>query len=94
VSGWAGNQRAADHTRTQLMSVVRVTLAAALVLAVIFFTNAALRLVILSLVFYPDLFCVLVVAHVATIATARFRSRRSGVGDVRLMVWPFAAGRS
>jgi hypothetical protein len=94
VSGWAGNQLAADHTRTQLTSVVRVTLAAALVLAVIFLTNAAVRLVILILVFYPDLFCALVVAHVSTIATARFRSRRNGVGDVCLMVWPFAAGRS
>jgi hypothetical protein len=84
AAGWVGNRLAADHTRTQLLPVVWATLAAAVVLAVLFLANAALRLVILGPVFYPGLVCALVLALAATIAAGRFRGRQTAGGDIRL----------
>ena len=86
-AGWAGNRLASDHTRTQLLRVVGVTEAVAAVLAVVFLAIAALRLVLLGPVFYLGLFCALVLALTATIATGRFRSRQSASNDGRLTVW-------
>jgi hypothetical protein len=87
AAGWTGNRLAADRSRTLLMRVVWTTELVALVLAVIFLANAALRLVLLGPVFYPGLFCAIALALTATIATGRFRTRHIPANDGRLTLW-------
>jgi hypothetical protein len=90
AAGWAGNRLAPDATRTQLLRVFGVTLAAAVVLAVLLLANSALRLVLLGPAFYVGLISAAVLALAATVAAARFRSAQSASNDVRLTLWLLA----
>jgi hypothetical protein len=86
TASWVGNRLAPDATRTHLLRVLGVTLAAAAVLAVLFLANAALRLVLLGPVFYVGVFSTAALALTATLSTARFRSPRAASSDARLTV--------
>ena len=82
AANWAGSGLARDETRTRLLPVVGATEGVALVALLVVIANFALRLAIFNRIMIIAVFCGLMLALGATVATWRFRrSKESPSSD-------------